>query len=85
LSYQPGWRTEALAVGSESFVGAMSGRMRQRQLLEPEPGVGVWMLREEYEPDFGPKNRAMTHPEASEKEQAVDAMPLVVVRPGNAH
>jgi hypothetical protein len=42
------------------------------------------MLREEYEPDFGPKNRAMTHPEASEKEQAVDAMPLVVVRPGNA-
>lgn len=64
LERQAMW-TEALAVGSQSFVDAMKGRIQHRQLLETVADSGTWILREEHEPVFGSKNRAMTRPEAS--------------------
>jgi putative transposase len=57
--------TEALAVGSQPFVEAMERRIQHRQLLETEAEGGTWVLREEYEPVFGPENRPMRPPEAS--------------------
>jgi putative transposase len=54
LERQARW-TEALAVGSQSFVEAMEGRVHHRQRLEMEADGGMWVLREEHGPVFGPE------------------------------
>jgi hypothetical protein len=54
LERQARW-TEALAVGSQSFVEAMERRVHHRQRLETEADGGMWVLREAHGPVFGPE------------------------------
>jgi len=52
-----------------------------RELLAALEESSAWLLRHEYEPVFGQENRPMMLPEASKRQQAAGAKPLVVVRP----
>ena len=45
LFREPGW-AEALAIGSEAFVGQMQARVRNRQVTEVLEGSEGWILRE---------------------------------------
>jgi putative transposase len=58
LGRQAKW-TEALAVGSESFVEAMKSRIENRQFLESVEDGGAWVLREGDGATFGLENRAL--------------------------
>jgi putative transposase len=60
--------TEALAVGSQSFVEGMQRGIHHRQQLETVEDGDAWVLREMYEPVFGPENRPMMRPEAGRTE-----------------
>ena len=51
--------TEVLAVGSESFVEAMRGSIKNRKVLESVREGGEWVLRETYGALSGPENRAI--------------------------
>jgi hypothetical protein len=44
----------------------MVGARKRNQLLETVAKGDAWVLREQYEPDFGPENRPMMCPEPSE-------------------
>lgn len=81
MRQRPRMIARMMEVQGQSSVDAMKGRIQRRQLLETVADGGVWVLREEYEPVFGPKHRAMMRPEASEMKQPVDDKPFGVVRP----